>query len=584
MDTSGYQKLDLTYLKKTKLIDTDYSNDTVNWGSFSDSSFTIPALDRMPVRDQGRRGTCASFAGIGLIEALIIQASSANLPFKEVDLSEQRFYFLSKPESWATGGSLSEQGSDSGTGFATSNGKLSGFPVPSDTSGSTYNIPLEVDCPYNKNTGANDLQTPLKDTCKSKGLVRVSKFTSYAGSQGTANPIQFAQSIYNELRSNKAVVVYTRLSSNWERNDGIITYADAGSPGGTGHADGHAYLVVGARKLDESKFPGEGGMCFIIRNSWGTGWGAKGLSCMTLKWFNNWRFDTEFPTVDEVQLVDGAKNLITISSNRPSNLPEPDPSTKGNRSGGRIAKRKGTVVLNFAPGGSPWMPGQYTTDTMREVNLTTMTADDMKFGKLVVDNDQSYKMLYLATDSTLVIRGIMSGDATQSHNLELKRSGANVIATFDSKGDVVVGEFTEVAGTDGSAAVAVICGEKFASICDLNYVQESNELVLGLSEIEAKRETPAPPYNWQSVQLAGYGIEMSRPEQAVSKFDVRLIQNNKKTNPQRMKLNPKSGDISHQGNIVGNLTQGSLCSGAFASACRVVMSNDKFDIFSKSGK
>jgi hypothetical protein len=230
------------------------------------------------------------------------------------------------------------------------------------------------------------------------------------------------------------------------------------------------------------------------------------------------------------------------------------------------------------------MPEQYTTDTMREVNLTAMTADDMKFGKLVVDNDQSYKMLYLATDSTLVIRGIMSGDATQSHNLELKRSGTNVIATFDRKGDVVVGEFTEVAGSDGSAAVAVICGEKYASICDLNYVQESNELVLGLSEIEAKRETPAPPYNWQTVQLAGYGIEMSRPEQAVSKFDVRLIQNNKKTNPQRMKLNPKSGDISHQGNIVGNLTQGSLCSGAFSSTCRVVMSNDKFDIFSKSGK
>ena len=58
LDSSTYQKLDLTYLKKTKLIDTDYTNDTVNWGSYTDSSFTIPALDRMPVRDQGRRGTC----------------------------------------------------------------------------------------------------------------------------------------------------------------------------------------------------------------------------------------------------------------------------------------------------------------------------------------------------------------------------------------------------------------------------------------------------------------------------------------------------------------------------------------------
>ena len=584
LDSTVYQKLDESHFKKSSFMDTDYSNDKVDWGANSDSSFTIAALDRMPVRDQGRRGTCASFAGVGLIEALILQSSSVNLPFKEIDLAEQRFYFLSKPESWSSGGSLSDQGSDSGTGFATSHGGIAEYPGPGDTSGSIYNIPLETDCPYNKNLGANDLQIPLKDPCKNKGLVRVSKFTSWAGSQGAANTIQSAQSIYNELRLNKAVIVYTRLSSNWERNDGIVTYAGAGAPGATGHAAGHAYLVVGARKLDESKFPGEGGVCFIIRNSWGTGWGSKGLSCMTLKWFNAWRFDAEFPTVDEVQLIDGAKNLITISSNRPSNLPEPDPNTRNNRTGGKIAKRKGTVVLSFMPGSSPWMPQTYGTTAMQEYNLNTMTADDMKFGRLVVDNDQSYKMLYLATEATLVVRGIMTGDATQTHSVELKRSGSNIISTFEGRGDVIVGEFSEVSGADGTSATAVICGRKYASICDFNYIPESNELVLGLSEIEAKREISAPPYNWQSVQLAGYGIEMNRPQEALTKFDVRLTQNKKTTNPLRMKLNPKSGDISHQGNLVGNLKQGSLCSGAFSSACRVVMSGEKFEIFSKSGK
>lgn len=581
LETDNYQKLEASFYKKMGLTDTDYSGDTVNWGASTDTSFTIPALDRMPIRDQGRRGTCASFAGIGLIEALIIQANSASLPFKEIDLSEQRFYYLSKPESWSSGGSTNEQGSDSGTGFTRSHGGIADNPAPDDTSGSTYNIPLEADCPYNKNLGTNDLQTPLATGCKSKGIIRVTKFTSWAGSQGTANNIERAQSIYNELRANKAVVVYTRLSSNWESNDGIVTYKGAGAPGATGHASGHAYLVVGAKKLDEAKFPGEGGMCFIIRNSWGTGWGAKGLSCMTLKWFNAWRFDTAFPTVDEIQLTDAAKNLITIASNRPTNLPEPDPSSKLNRKGGKPAKRKGKVVISFTPGASPWMPDQYGSEHLQELDETKLVAEDMKFGKLITDNDQSYKMLYAATDTALVVRGIISGDGAQSHNLELSRSGSNIITPIEGRGDVVVGEFSEVAGTDGSAATAVICGKKYASICDLNYIPESNELVVGLSEIESKRELSAPPYNWQTVKLAGYGVELNRPAEALTKFDLRLINNNATTQPVRLKLDPKSGDITHQSNPVGNLQQGSLCSGRFSSTCRVVTSGEKFEIFSK---
>jgi hypothetical protein len=169
----------------------------------------------MPVRDQGRRGTCAAFAGVGLIEALIIQQSGANLPFKELDLSEQRFYYLSKPESWSNGGSLSQQGSDSGTGFMSSSGEISDYPGPSDTGSSQYNITLESDCRYVPQPTSNDVQTPLPDGCKAKGVVRVSKFTAWGGARGSKNNVETAQQIYEELRKNKAVVVYTKLSSNW---------------------------------------------------------------------------------------------------------------------------------------------------------------------------------------------------------------------------------------------------------------------------------------------------------------------------------------------------------------------------------
>ncbi len=589
LDPTIYQRLDASVLVKTQaLLATDYTSDTVAWGAYTDTSFTIPALDRMPVRDQGRRGTCASFAGVGLIEALIIQASSASLPFQELDLSEQRFYYLSKPDSWGDGGSTSQQGSDSGTGFATSNGTLSGHSGPTDTGGNTYNIPLESNCRYNPNLGTNDLQTPQSDSCKTKGVVKVSKFTSWAGSKGTANKIERAQSIYNELRANKAVVVYTKLSSNWEKNDGLITYSASGGVGDTSHAAGHAYLIVGAKKIDETTFPGEGGMCFIIRNSWGTGWGAKGISCMTLTWFNHWRFEGELPTVDEVELVNDAKEQIKLASLRPANLIEPDSSTLQNRKGGSITKRKGKVVLTFMPDpvagsrATPWHPAASSFYALTAFDPTRLVADSMSFGKLVTDNDQAYKMLYTANTETVVIRGIIDGDTKQTHNLELKRSGNLLTTDVTGRGTVTVGEFTEVSADDGSAAVAVVCGQQYASVCDLNYVEESNELIVGLSELEAKRQVSEPPYSWQSLNIAGYGFETSKPASSLTKFDVKLVKNGVSTNPQRLKLDPSSGNISHKGTAIGNLNQGSLCSGSFSSTCRVVTTDDKFEIFPKS--
>lgn len=590
LEPNNFQKLSDSFLSKAAslALATDYTGDTVSWGAKTDTSFSIPALERMPVRNQGQRGTCASFAGIGLIEALIIQANPTALPFKEVDLSEQRFYYLSKPESWGDGGSTSQQGSDSGDGFMTSNGSLSGHSGPTDTGSNSYNIPLESDCKYVSSVGSNDLQIPQSDSCKTKGVVKVSKFTAWAGSQGTANKIERAQDIYNELRLNKAVIVYTKLSSNWEKNDGIITYKGAGSTGATSDAAGHAYLVVGAKKLDESAFPGEGGMCFIIRNSWGTGWGAKGLSCMTLTWYNRWRFPGPLPTVDEVQLISDAKTQITAASLRPTNLIEPDPATKQNRKGGVVVKRKGRVVVSLAPDpiafslATPWHPAVSARDAMDEIDGNHLTADTMNYGKLVADNDQAYKMMYTVSSDQLIVRGILDGDSKQTNNLELMRSDSVLYLNIQGRGLVTVGDFIEGTAADGTTAVATICGKQYASVCDLHYIPESNELVVGLSEIEGKRQIPQPPYDWQTLQVAGYGFQISKPESSLTKFDLRLMKDGTASNPQRLKLDPTSGAISHKGKAVGNLTQGALCSGSYNDTCKVVNTGDKFEIFPKS--
>ncbi|MEY4632125.1 MAG: hypothetical protein RIQ81_2245, partial [Pseudomonadota bacterium] len=137
--------------------------------------------------------------------------------------------------------------------------------------------------------------------------------------------------------------------------------------------------------------------------------------------------------------------------------------------------------------------------------------------------------------------------------------------------------------TDGTKGLVVVCGKEWASICDLHYVAESNELVIGLSAIEARREVSAPPYSWETLKIAGYGLQMSRPESSLTKFDMRLINGGKTTEPQRLKLDPSSGGISHKGKTVGSLTEGSLCSGSFRDTCRVVTTGGRFEIFQKSG-
>ena len=589
LNPDTFEKIDLGSFKSsatTNLV--DYTSDAVDWGGHTDTRFTIPALDRMPVRDQGLRGTCASFAGVGLIEAFVIQNSPSDLPYKEIDLSEQRFYYLSKPDIWGSGGSVSSQGSDSGSGFMSSNGQISGHPAPSDTGGSDYNLPLESSCPYVKTPGSNDLQIPLAAGCKTGGVIKVSQFTAWGGSLGTTNRIEHAQDIYREVRSNKAVIVYSKLSANWERNDGIITYKGAGSPGATGHAGGHAYLVVGVRKLSESEFPGEGGMCFIIRNSWGKGWGVNGLSCMTLTWFDQWRLAGTFPTVDQVQLVSDAKQKITIVNNSPSAASEPIDSTRQNQRGGTIRRRKGVVTISRLSGSSPlavlfpWSSAGYGEAAMKEIDVGRLVASDMNYGTLVTENDQSYKIFYTASATQVVVRGILDGDAQQTHSLELARSGSALVLNVEGRGEVTVGEITEAVNpTDASAGQVVLCGKAYASVCDLNYVAESNELVIGLSELEAKREIPQPPYNWRTLAIAGYGFEISKPDSALTKFDIRLLNGSNASEPQRMKLDPTSGSISHKGKLVGNLASGSLCSGDHRDSCRVVRSDNKFEILPK---
>lgn len=232
----------------------------------------IPYSLDVSVRDQGRRPTCAAFAGIRAIEVVL---ASMN---RGMDLSEQYFYYASKPSCQYS--PCSDRGSWVRKGFDKSR------------SSREPDIPLESSCPYITTAiSGNETQIPLKLPCQ-QGVARVAAYSK----------LQTVDGIYNALSINRPVIAGFKLTPNFYKNQGIISYKDSIKKGKMdSHAGGHAVLLVGYMKLPP-KFRDEGKLCFITANSWGEGWGRGGHGCLTERWVRHYRVKNAFISVDKVQV------------------------------------------------------------------------------------------------------------------------------------------------------------------------------------------------------------------------------------------------------------------------------------------
>jgi C1A family cysteine protease len=524
----------------------DHSSDTVNW-TYAKDSFTVSSLDKLPVRDQGQRGTCAAHAGIAQLESYLIKKYSLN----SIDLSEQRFYYMSKPDTWTTGGDVTKEGSNSGTGFAKSYGyeyESKTYPPGSPTD---FNIPMETNCPYKKEKGTNDTQYPQAKGCET-GVAKVTDFRAWLYKYDER--VSSAQDIYDMLvEKDMPVIVASKLSDNFENNDGMVTLAASGGAGATSHAAGHAYLIVGAKKIDEAKFPDEGGMCFLIRNSWGRGWGVDGISCVTLAWFNTWRYPNDFD-----QLVEAVLDTTKFAEAKEALNTKPTDVAEADDSAGKVEKkttgtRRGAV--SFLHGSS--------------------LAGDRKLGALVDEENRFWKVLYSIADNKVTIYGILDGDKKVTQGLELSFDDGKLSDEFESKGSVTVGELDEKTG------IFTLCAVKYGQVCDLNYVEEFQQLVVGLTKNEFNRQDSQGPYEWKSLGIGGQSIDFSSPGKGTS-VDIRLTSKGTTTNPLRFTLEPLSGLVSYQGQSIGSILKPSLCSGDYGKVCRVVKSGEKFAVLFKS--
>ena len=502
-----------------------------------DDEYLIPHVDKIPVRDQGQRGTCAAFAGIGNIEYAALNpdpsaAETSNPELPTLDLSEQKFYWDSKPECQSAG-SCPCNGCAGGSWYGV------GMDVSARSVG--LNIPLETDCPYNPRSGATDTQTPLLGSCAS-GALKVERVDGWCG----------VSALVDLLHAGYAVPYGSPLSGNWERADWLITKADLDA-GATVHAGGHAYLFVGYRRLPDR--PEEGGVCFIIKNSWGIGWGTHGYACVTLAWLRAVNFDgfirSDLPVVLAVELRDD----LAASERLPDN--------------NEAAEDEARVDVDDDP--LPVDDDLLPPDQPDDAEVNPVPLPNFRRVRLLGPGETYYVAEIAEEGSILQLRGPVRGIDGAARPLQIEKRGRYLF-----RGDDEIGEVGEDHVT--------LCTGRYRALCSLRYRSSDRQLYVQFRDDDLRVVTPEEvgPDRGEWLDLFGFSLflpaDIASPEfLANPKTFVRLGDRS----PLRLSLRPNDGSPSRlgirlSGVPVGRLDVGApqesaLCSGTeFGSSCLFV--------------
>ena len=228
--------------------------------------YVIPNAMSLDVRNQKFRGTCAAFAGIRAVETLLNQHPQFQASM--LDLSEQHFYWLSRPECMDKACSMATH--SDGSYFD------QGFVASTTANNPNAALRFEFSCPYVPYENRDNLTyTPLNN-CYQGGLVQATQINQFL-------PVD---ALISELAQNRPVAAGFRLTPSFQQSKGIVRANDPlNKKQATGkHAGGHAVLLVGFIKLPEDMRADEGRYCAIMANSWGIGYGAGGYACLTEQW------------------------------------------------------------------------------------------------------------------------------------------------------------------------------------------------------------------------------------------------------------------------------------------------------------
>lgn len=516
IETDGFQRIDLEEffgpadppLLRFVAEDLDLNFD----------EYIVPGVESIPVRNQKARGTCASFAGIGTIEHAII--TSTDLP--SIDLSEQHFYWLSKPSCQDTpcgnGGSTYWRG------------------MWASEEASSFDLPLESDCTYSgKTVPGNETQIPLDDTCFD-GVAKV----QVLGQTGSA------QDIIDALEDGYIMAYGSALSRNWERNSGLITLEGSGWSGETSHASGHAYQIVGYRELPD--MPEEGGMCFIIKNSWGPGWGVDGYSCMTLAWAEAFGHSWTLPLVEVVD-IDLEKAAADIGAD--IDIPRDDDDVNDDPT----IDRDDDVVPSPVPG----------PEGLEFTRTQVVGADGATYAMEVADSGDQ-----------LAVRGVLRGtDGGATDVLYLDR-GDGAALEYDG---IEVGAYR-----NGNLK---LCTARFDVVCSLRLDGSDSRLYIetrpdGVVPVNPEDVTDGDWAQLVKIPLVPYKVAWFKPDNILTGLFqpafVRLESEEAPLDPMRISI--RGTDIKVGDRAVGSInpTNFALCSGSFKDECKVAVSDKLWSI------
>lgn len=219
----------------------------------------------LPLKHQGERSTCAAFAAVRGIEMKLA-------PEKE-NYSEHFFFYLSRKDcrekKCSLKGSWARQGLE-------------------DLGKGKFSLPTEKSCPYNY-TVLNDNIThiPLEKNCFS-GKVKVSSFSK----------LQNLQEIESEIEGNNPVVIGFYVNDNFLTNDGFVSSQNDKGKFKKDYA--HTVLGIGVLPLSKEIHSSEGKFCLLVVNSWGSGWGIGGYSCLTEKWIQKHQIENPPLSIQKV--------------------------------------------------------------------------------------------------------------------------------------------------------------------------------------------------------------------------------------------------------------------------------------------